>query len=73
MLEDEFVSADVLLKGHGSGKRLFNSLILQAIMGNFTITFIRRCSVCGWSCCLLRRRTEVPYKEKHFYRNEKFE
>jgi hypothetical protein len=42
-------------------------------MGNFSITFIRCCSVGGWSWCLLSRRTEIPYQEKHLCRNGKFE
>jgi len=33
VLEDGCVSADVLLKGPGSGKRLFNSLVLQTHHG----------------------------------------
>ena len=33
VLEDEFISAEVLLEGPGSGKRLFNSLVLQTHRG----------------------------------------
>jgi hypothetical protein len=33
VLEDESVSADVLLEGPGSGKRLFNSLFLKTHHG----------------------------------------